>query len=742
MDSVVESFPKRIQTLNNMGLEVNECVREFNLPQQFPSQITVNKSILNKTGTEMNTSSPLSVKFLLGNDTNVSSKLQKLKLKSADGRDLGEFNVQLLSQPGNKLSGKTITIAKQSNKVSVFSVLKSQNAIRKEPNTVELSSRNQCPMKVPSSHGIVSAPRLIETEISLHNIESDSNYRGKISQPKKLVIIQPENSCQPSNGENGGSVHLNELKSNETRNTTFQFNIQRKNLSCVPVGISVPLDTKGVEDKLWENVSKQSNSIIKNKTEGIIKMEISDEGEVISNEIHAKSSILNYGKRTSDSKSSVSIHNDGTEQSFNRVNKRSYNHENHYNKTVALTRPSKVQKIMLPLRTTKISKTAEKQIETCTLIEENEGNSTNLTDNLSIVEEALSSIKNKELREKAFKALADCGIGIERQVPLRPPSPSIVVRNSQTQTQVFGLLDQEDFIAIAGDSGNLKRMKKKDRDNRELSNINFNCDDFLYCDQSNPNLPSLTEEQDLYALFNKEFGNKASTIPEPLLEEPLVSFEQKVYNKLKVDFAMMKQADENGMLGIHRAVLNNDEQEVHRQLLMLKACNEDPDIPSTDGRSSLEVAIEYDVNKAIIQLLLRAGAQPVSLTGANTSALLLACKLCSPRLTDLISFCPREALNVIDTAGFAAIHYCTQNNNVEGITALVEAGADVNIRDRKSGRTSLFHAMEHQNVEAAKVLLSLGAISNVVNFSGQTALSLLENFKNHSLAKAMDEAIV
>ncbi|XP_023288228.1 uncharacterized protein LOC105694743 isoform X2 [Orussus abietinus] len=597
-------------------------------------------------------------------------------------------------------------------------------------------------MKVPSSHGIVSAPRLIETEISLHNIESDSNYRGKISQPKKLVIIQPENSCQPSNGENGGSVHLNELKSNETRNTTFQFNIQRKNLSCVPVGISVPLDTKGVEDKLWENVSKQSNSIIKNKTEGIIKMEISDEGEVISNEIHAKSSILNYGKRTSDSKSSVSIHNDGTEQSFNRVNKRSYNHENHYNKTVALTRPSKVQKIMLPLRTTKISKTAEKQIETCTLIEENEGNSTNLTDNLSIVEEALSSIKNKELREKAFKALADCGIGIERQVPLRPPSPSIVVRNSQTQTQVFGLLDQEDFIAIAGDSGNLKRMKKKDRDNRELSNINFNCDDFLYCDQSNPNLPSLTEEQDLYALFNKEFGNKASTIPEPLLEEPLVSFEQKVYNKLKVDFAMMKQADENGMLGIHRAVLNNDEQEVHRQLLMLKACNEDPDIPSTDGRSSLEVAIEYDVNKAIIQLLLRAGAQPVSLTGANTSALLLACKLCSPRLTDLISFCPREALNVIDTAGFAAIHYCTQNNNVEGITALVEAGADVNIRDRKSGRTSLFHAMEHQNVEAAKVLLSLGAISNVVNFSGQTALSLLENFKNHSLAKAMDEAIV
>lgn len=87
--------------------------------------------------------------------------------------------------------------------------------------------------------------------------------------------------------------------------------------------------------------------------------------------------------------------------------------------------------------------------------------------------------------------------------------------------------------------------------------------------------------------------------------------------------------------------------------------------------------------------------------------------------------------------GFAALHYCALNGNLEGVTALVEAGADVNLKDNRSGRTPFFHALENNYVWIAQKLLVNGAIANLPNFSGQTVLSLIDETKSLSIKAAL-----
>lgn len=75
--------------------------------------------------------------------------------------------------------------------------------------------------------------------------------------------------------------------------------------------------------------------------------------------------------------------------------------------------------------------------------------------------------------------------------------------------------------------------------------------------------------------------------------------------------------------------------------------------------------------------------------------------------------------------GLAALHYCCIHGNLEGIDALLSAGANIDLRDRKSGRTPLFHAMDNNHTLVAQTLVKAGALVTVANFAGQTTLPIM-----------------
>lgn len=176
-------------------------------------------------------------------------------------------------------------------------------------------------------------------------------------------------------------------------------------------------------------------------------------------------------------------------------------------------------------------------------------------------------------------------------------------------------------------------------------------------------------------------------------------------------------------------------------------------------QTSLELAIKYDAHDEIVKLLLKAGAQPVIPKNIHESALIIASKQSSSLLSMLIEqVSDSKLLDQVDSEGklyyyyarnicrinitlyykitindesifvfqgFAALHYCSIHNNLQGVKALLSAGATIDLKDMRSGRTPLFHALDNNHTAMIQTLLKAGAVANITNYAGQTPLPIV-----------------
>ena len=75
--------------------------------------------------------------------------------------------------------------------------------------------------------------------------------------------------------------------------------------------------------------------------------------------------------------------------------------------------------------------------------------------------------------------------------------------------------------------------------------------------------------------------------------------------------------------------------------------------------------------------------------------------------------CAKAEVNARNTIGSAALHYAAKRGSLACVQALVEAGADLEIRDRYSS-TPLLDAVIERNVEIVRFLAQHGANTNYV----------------------------
>lgn len=320
---------------------------------------------------------------------------------------------------------------------------------------------------------------------------------------------------------------------------------------------------------------------------------------------------------------------------------------------------------------------------------------------LNIIKEALTSVKDEELQIKALNALAECGIGIAKQIPITPFEKLKTVHDSQIQTDVFGLLDMKSFILVKEDMPALERIKQ----------IEHSTDDFLPIikevqtqteiqiqpkTKQNNNMDliptwssiSLEDTLNLEDYFNKHFNdNNDINRIKKVLSTPHYLY-KKVSVQIEKDYEEMQHWDNSGMLNIHRAVLNNQFYELQRLLLILKASKTNIDALTEDGmvnlylfiniinikgkktfifiinfQTSLELAIKCNASNDIVDLLLKAGAKPVSLELLHESAVIIASKQSSPFLLQLLNYViDPKLLNQVDSSGK---YYNEINQNVE-----------------------------------------------------------------------------
>lgn len=371
-----------------------------------------------------------------------------------------------------------------------------------------------------------------------------------------------------------------------------------------------------------------------------------------------------------------------------------------------------------------------------------------LLEYLNVIKEALNSVKDEQLRIKALHALAECGIGIAKQVPIIPPERLRTVHDSQIQTDVFGLIDSQSFVLVKKTMSTIERIKQIEHstvspcpamkdvqtqtevqiqtESKLLNNI-YNTDLFSILEGPHMEVP-IQNTLDIDNYFNEFFNNNSDINKVQKILSTPHSLCKKIAAQLKKDYDELQYCDDNGMLNIHRAVVNNQLHEMQKLLLILKASKTSIDVLTEDGMTSLELAIQHDASESIVKLLLEAGAKPISSEFICDSAVLLASKQSSPFLPLLLNYVTDpQLLNREDSSGFAPLHYCALNGFLNGVIALIEVGADINLKDHRSGRTPFFHALENDYLLVAEKLLEYGAIANLPNFSGQSILCLIDD---------------
>lgn len=189
--------------------------------------------------------------------------------------------------------------------------------------------------------------------------------------------------------------------------------------------------------------------------------------------------------------------------------------------------------------------------------------------------------------------------------------------------------------------------------------------------------------------------------------------------KLLLDFgADPNDADFYGNTALHHAARWGDTSMAQALL----ANGADPSLRNRDGVSPLDIAQPGGEFAAMLPVDSHVQAEGAFGVMAVQCRDAIEARQAGKLMRLLAS--TNASLDETDRRGFALLHYAIQSSSLEMVRALLEAGAEVNVKDATSGWTPLMMASGGGELEIAKVLLMNGADVDVKEFRGYTALHL------------------
>lgn len=685
MDPLLSSTTKKYRKEASIDIPIIECKREFTLPHKFPSTVNSSKcsSVFKDHGTITITNAEVqsNLNGIKNKKTLSTNGIKKLRIKTKDGKDLGEVKVQILTQK-NLLNVPKITKVQQGknyvkNNGTTFSVT-SQNSISAllKPLGPQLRAEAQ---KSTMGSSCYTKPhtQFVVKPVSSSELSASIKYKVPLTQNKSKNVVQKHYILAKVNKMDQSNKLL---RLNENRHNFFQNipGVPEKNIESGKNNIVLVNKQKNAEECSFKNneksrgnenndVSRKTN--ISNNRSSITQLAKSKFPVVRCEKLKISPTKVNTNKITvSPEKTKKRKHNlDGQNHSPKKIivsngNSCNPNSSEIQKLTSVLKKPeNSTPKILdnnkndndeddvmiLCEKNTIIGQCYNNtQEKNCTSVlvnnknvdkntegifieignkpkfcknknqnkiraEETEDNEENgkLSECLSVIKEALISVKDDQLRAKALHALAECGIGIAKQVPIIPPEILRTVHDSQIQTDVFGLLDSESFVLVKKNIPTVERIKQIERPTVNLppvmqevytqterqiqckpkfnNNIN-DIDLFPMCIQNTiPSQNTLDFDNCFNELFNDNTDvnrvKEVLSIPHSLCK--------KVAMQIERDYDEMQHYDDNGMLNIHRAVVNDQLHEVKRLLLILEASKTSIDVLTEDGRVNPYVLI-------------------------------------------------------------------------------------------------------------------------------------------------------
>ncbi|KAK3581723.1 hypothetical protein CHS0354_015491 [Potamilus streckersoni] len=181
--------------------------------------------------------------------------------------------------------------------------------------------------------------------------------------------------------------------------------------------------------------------------------------------------------------------------------------------------------------------------------------------------------------------------------------------------------------------------------------------------------------------------------------------------------------DEDGDLPLHIAVVHEDIEMVQKFVDLMLMTNKSIDRFNKAHQTPLHLAVLINCLEAV-RILLKGGANPNLVDKEGYTSFHLAAKLNQSQcLTILLSESKHDLdVNYRNYQGYAPIHTCVEMMSKDLVRQLLDAHADINITDGKSGRTALFHAVETRQLAMVDFLQSREANIDLPNYAGITPL--------------------
>ncbi|XP_010892434.1 NF-kappa-B inhibitor epsilon [Esox lucius] len=211
------------------------------------------------------------------------------------------------------------------------------------------------------------------------------------------------------------------------------------------------------------------------------------------------------------------------------------------------------------------------------------------------------------------------------------------------------------------------------------------------------------------------------SVPVPHLPPPL--HHQEHTEHLLADVTVATRQDDDGDTALHIAVVQGQEALVHRMIQLLEVARKDLDIYNNLRQTPLHLAV-ITHQPRLVETLLLAGADPGALDRNGQTAVHLCCEhgqqACLSVILshNFISSC----LEVRNYEGLTPLHLAVQGRHKELARMLLDAGADINAMDIKSGRSPLIHAVENNYIDMVDFLIENDCNVNGQSYSGNTAL--------------------
>ncbi|XP_076593713.1 B-cell lymphoma 3 protein homolog [Chaetodon auriga] len=208
----------------------------------------------------------------------------------------------------------------------------------------------------------------------------------------------------------------------------------------------------------------------------------------------------------------------------------------------------------------------------------------------------------------------------------------------------------------------------------------------------------------------------------PPVPEPTHSLDHQAENLL-TGIALATRQDEDGDTALHIAVVQGKLTIVYKLIQLLQWARRSLDIYNNLRQTPLHLAV-ITQQAAMVEALLREGADPAALDRNGQTAIHLCCEYNQRDCLSVVlsHSSSSKCLEIRNYEGLSPLHLAVLRGHKDLARMLLDAGADINAMDIKSGQSPLMHAVESNNADMVHFLIESGCDVNIQSYSGNTAL--------------------